>query len=388
MMSHYILDARTATAHFPGIGRYVRNLTAALTPLLAADEQLTLIGNAAGARAGELSRSGAQMEAVPPLANTTIPVSASPFAIGQQWRVPALLRQLRGGGPSLYHSPYYLMPYRTGLPTVLTFYDITPLRYPQSVSIRARLFFRLATVLALRAASRVIAVSDAARDDLIRYFPVDASKVSVTPLAADPRFQPQPAAVVAAVRQKYGLSARFVLYFGSNKPHKNLPLLIDAYAQLAARHAPPLVIAGAWDERYPQPKQRAAQHRLGGLVRFLGAVDDADLPALYSAAALFVFPSLYEGWGLPVLEAMACGTPVACANSSSLPEVVGEAGRLFDPHSVAEIRDAVAELLEDDTLRADLSQRGLARASRFSWQATAAATLRCYRELLGVRNEE
>ena len=117
-------------------------------------------------------------------------------------------------------------------------------------------------------------------------------------------------------------------------------------------------------------------------------MDDSDLPALYNAATLFVFPSLYEGFGLPVLEAMACGTPVACANTGGLPEIVGEAGRLFDPHSAAKIKDAVAELLADDTLRAELGERGLARAQRFSWQATAAATLHCYRELLGARNEK
>ena len=387
-MSHYILDIRTASAHFPGIGRYVRNLTSALIPLLAVEEQLTLLGNAASWGAGETSQSGAKIAVGRRLSNRTIPVSVSPFDIGQQWRIPLLLRQLRAGGPSLYHSPYYLMPYRTGLPTVLTFYDVTPLMYPQSVSMKARLFFRLATTLALRAASRVIAISEAARDDLIRYFPVHSPKVRVVPLAADPRFQPQPASEVEAVREKYSLPTRFVLYFGTNRPHKNLAALIDAYAQLADRHAQPLVIAGAWDARYPQPKQRVEQYQLGDSVRFLGGVDDSDLPALYNAATLFVFPSLYEGFGLPVLEAMACGTPVACANTASLPEIVGEAGRLFDPHSAAKIKDAVAELLEDDTLRAELGERGLARAQRFSWQATAAATLHCYRELLGARNEK
>ncbi len=374
-MSHYILDARTASARFPGIGRYVRNLSSALTPLLAADEQLTLLGNTAS---GEASQPGAK----------TYPVPVSPFDISQQWRIPLLLRRLRADGPALYHSPYYVMPYRPGLPTVLTFYDITPLRYPRSVSGKARLFFRLASTLALRAASHVAAISEATRDDLIRYFSVPTAKVSVTPLAADSRFQPQPASEINRAREKYGLPARFVLYVGINKPHKNLPGLIDAYAQLAAAHAPPLVIAGVWDERYPQARQRAEQNQLGDRVRFLGAVDEGDLPALYGAASLFVFPSLYEGFGLPVLEAMACGTPVACANTASLPEMVGRAGRLFDPHSVAEIRDAMAELLEDSSQRVELSERGVARASEFSWQATAAATLRCYRELPRVRKEE
>ena len=368
-MSRYILDVRTATAHFPGIGRYVRNLTSALMPLLAADEELTLLGNPANGEAGA----------------SICPVSVSPFNVSQQWRIPPLLRRLRADGPTLYHSPYYLMPYVTGLPTVVTFYDITPLNYPQSAPVKARLFFRLATTLALRAASHVIAISEAARDDLIRYFPVAPAKVSVTPLAAAPRFQPRPASEVAAARDKYGLPPRFLLYLGINKPHKNLAALIDAYAQLASRRAPPLVIAGVWDERYPQARRRAEQNQLGDSARFLGAVDEADLPALYSGATLFIFPSLCEGFGLPVLEAMRCGAPVVCSNAASLPEIVGEAGRLFNPHSVADIRDAMAELLENDSLRAELSERGRARASRFSWRATAAATLRCYRE---ARNGE
>ena len=138
----------------------------------------------------------------------------------------------------------------------------------------------------------------------------------------------------------------------------------------------------------PQPRQRAAQHQLGDTVRFLGPVPEADLPALYSAATLFVFPSLYEGFGLPLLEAMACGAPVACANTASLKEVTGEAARLFNPHSVTEIKDAITELLEDGLQRTRRSEQGLAQSGRFSWQATAAATLRCYRELLGVKSEE
>lgn len=379
-MSHYIFDARAANHQFPGIGRYVRDLTSALVPLLAADEQLTLLLDPAGRATWDTFHSGAG-DARP---TQTLSVSGSPFSIKQQWSIPLALRRLRAGEPALYHSPYFVMPYLTGLPTVLTFYDITPLRFPQSVPLKARLFYRLATTLALRSASRVVAISEAARSDLYDNFRVSSPKVSVTPLAAGSHFRPQSDLEVDRAREKFGLPARFILYVGINKPHKNLPALIDAYAQISSRNAPPLVIAGAWDERYPQPRQRAEQHQLGDSVRFLGPVPEADLPALYSAATLFVFPSLYEGFGLPVLEAMACGVPVACANAPSLTEITGDTARLFDPHSVAEIRDAIAELIEDDAQRARRSQQGLARAGRYSWQATAAATLHCYRELLGV----
>ena len=166
-MSHFIFDARTATDRFPGIGRYVRELTSALMPLLTADEKVTMLSNPAGSATWDALQPRAG-DARPPRA---VPVSSSPFSIEQQWRIPLLLRRLRAGEPTLYHSPYYVMPYLPGLPTVLTFYDITPLRYPQDVPLKARLFFRLATTLAMRAASRVVVVSEAARNDLTRSFP-------------------------------------------------------------------------------------------------------------------------------------------------------------------------------------------------------------------------
>lgn len=145
--------------------------------------------------------------------------------------------------------------------------------------------------------------------------------------------------------------------------------------------AVPLIIAGAWDDRYPEPKQKAAAFNLGDRVRFLGPVDDADLPGLYAAAALFVFPSLYEGFGLPVVEAMACGTTVACSDRSSLPEVGGTAVRYFDPTDVEDIRQTIAPLLNDPSQREMLGQQSLIQAGIFSWAKTAAATLDIYRRL-------
>lgn len=368
-MTHYILDARSATAHFPGIGRYVRNLTAAATQLLHRDEHLTILWNPSDTTAWDPSPLAGDQVAI-------LAVPVSPFDLRQQWRIPLLLK--RRTAAAVYHSPYYLMPYCPGLPTLLTFYDAIPLRHPQTGSRRARLFFRLAMDLSLRATKQIVTISEAAKEDLIRYFPVARGKIHAIPLSADPRFQPQPSREIARVQRKYGLPQQFVFYLGINKPHKNLPALIQAYAQLPPPTRPPLVIAGAWDTRYPQPKQRAAQLHCAD-VRFLGPVDETDLPALYAAATLFVFPSLYEGFGLPVLEAMACGTPVACSNTSSLPEIAGTACRLFDPHSVAEIKEAIDELLADGSLRSQLADRGLAQAGCFSWQRTAAETLHCYR---------
>ena len=388
-MTRIILDARTATAHFPGIGRYVRNLAQALPPLLAEDEQLAILWNPSDPTAWNPSPlAGAQVQIVP--------APISPFSPRQQWAIPRLLRHFTQSPnhpisqspipnlqSPLLHSTYYLMPYRPGLPTLLTVYDLIALLHPQTVSLRARLLFRLTTRLALAAADRVLTISASARDDLLAHFPIAAERVTAIPLAADPRFRPQPAAEIARVREKYSLPDRYIFYLGINKPHKNLPRLIEAYANLRTTHYAlrntPLIIAGAWDIRYPEARALAAP--LGDAVRFLGPVDDADLPALHSGAALFAFPSLYEGFGLPVLEAMACGAPVICGNRSSLPEVAGDAALLVDPTDTESIAAAIRRLLEDDGLRRSMAERSLAQAARFSWPRTAAETLAVYREM-------
>jgi alpha-1,3-rhamnosyl/mannosyltransferase len=210
---------------------------------------------------------------------------------------------------------------------------------------------------------------------------VPAERVTAIPLAADPAFHPQPPAAIAALRQRHGLPARFTLYLGSNKPHKNLERLLAAWTALPESEL--LVVAGVWDERYPRPRQLVAEHGLEHAVRFLGRVAEAELPALYSAATLFVFPSLYEGFGLPVVEALACGTPVACSDRSSLPEAAGEAARYFDPEDAGAIALAVSRLLADERQRAALAAQAVEQAARFSGEKTAAATLDVYRAAAG-----
>ena len=404
-MSHFVLDARTATPHFPGIGRYVTNLARALGPLLTPDERLTVLHDPA------------YPISLPPSDTVrTIPLVVSPFSLRQQWIVPRLLRSfhVRGvGSPgssaqlpasSLYHSPYIAMPYWPGIPSLLTVYDLIPVRYPAYSSPRARFFILWMTRLALRAARHVIAISEFTRRDFMTEFGLQPEQITAIPLAADPAFQSQPPEAIAAVRARYDLPERFVLYLGSNKPHKNLARLVEAWQNASSKWQMAigsLVIAGSWDERYPDARELA--HSSGAntspkngqlpassfqLPIWLGPVPEADLPALYSAAAAFVFPSLYEGFGLPVLEAMACGTPVICSNTSSLPEVAGDpsagsgpsAALLVDPLDTEALADALRLVLTDDSLRAELRRRGLARAARFTWQQTAAATLAIYRQ--------
>ena len=361
----FCLDARTATDHFPGIGRYVNNLERAMVAQLMGDEQLIVIRDPA--RSNRWESPGPQPGRV-----TTLEAAISPFGFRQQIAIPNLLR---ANAVDLYHSPYYLMPYRPGKPTVVTIYDLIPQHFPQVVSVRARLLFQWTTRLALRAADQIITISEATRRDLLAAYPLPPTRVTAIPLAPDPIFRPQPSGETWRVREKYGLPERFVLYLGINKPHKNLVRLVEAWKQVQTDAV--LVIAGAWDARYPQVKAHAAA--LGKQVRFLGPIPQADQPGLYAAATIFAFPSLYEGFGLPVIEAMACGTAVACSNRSSLPEVAGSAAVLFDPREVNEMVEAISYLLMDESLRANLREQGLTQAAKFTWKQTARQTLDLYR---------
>jgi len=236
--------------------------------------------------------------------------------------------------------------------------------------------------MAARTATRILASSNATRDDLIARLRVSPKKIAVTPLAADARFTPQSKNEIARVREKYNLPARFVLTVGINKPHKN-----HATLQLAIANSQlpiPLVIAGAFDVRY------AAVSGQSSAVTYLYNIADADLPALYATCEAFVFPSLYEGFGLPPLEAMACGAPVICSNASSLPEVVGDpssgsgqcAALTFAPRDADTLSAHIARVWNDAVLRDELRAQSLARAKQFSWERCARETLTVYEKII------
>ncbi|HZB95933.1 MAG TPA: glycosyltransferase family 1 protein, partial [Herpetosiphonaceae bacterium] len=284
--------------------------------------------------------------------------------------------------------PFALLP-----PTVVSIFDVIgpapPIEGSEDTiaARRVRLLWRIAMQLSLHTAAHVITASEAAMQDLRMTFGVPSSKLTVVPLAVDERFRPQPESAIATLRQKYDLPRQYVLYLGSNKPHKNIGALVDAWANLLRNQsmlgsASPtaLVIAGHVDPRYSLVQKRTLEHGMASTVRFLPDVVDDDLPALLSGALCFVFPSLHEGFGLPPLEAMACGTPVIASNRTSLPEVVGDAGLLVDPEPEA-LAAAIARLVGDAGLRLALRERGLERAAAFSWKWTATETLRVYREV-------
>jgi alpha-1,3-rhamnosyl/mannosyltransferase len=365
------IDARYISDHFPGIGRYVANLVRALRHL---DHPHTLVLLTHPALPNT-RHNLASLRSAPNV--EWIPIAARPFSLVEHLQIPHLCRTLR---LDLLHSPYYLKPY-VGLPvpSVVTIYDLIGRRFPTALPVHTRALFHLTTGLALRTSAHILTISASARDDIISYYQVAERRITVTHLAADQRFCPQPPEAIARLRAAHGLPPRYVLYVGANKPHKNLERLVLAWAQVHHAHTDAcLVLAGHEDPRYHQVRHLVAERGLTGATRFLPDVSEADLPALYSGADCFVFPSFYEGFGLPPLEAMACGTPVLCANVSSLPEVVGRAALLVDPSSVTDMARGLRTLLTNPSLRDDLRQRGLQRAETFSWQRTARETLAVY----------
>jgi len=380
---HIAIDGRVIDDHFPGIGRYVYHLVEALAQDNPADT-FTLLSQAQAAQGalGATSQGRLQLGSLTARPNLRLRrVDAPVFGLSAQWRLPAALSRSQA---SLFHATYWLTAYRPGLPSVLSLYDLIGLRQRKAVPPARRLLLWLSLRLALRNARQVLTLSEAARLDLQRYAGVPADRITVTPLAADERFRPATAEEAAHVRARYELPARYVLYVGSNKPHKNLDTLLRAWPKVIesteAGEAPAeLILAGHRDVRYGP---FASELRPG--IRDLGAVAEVELPALYGAASVFAFPSLHEGFGLPALEAMACGTPVVASDASSLPEVVGEAGRLVAPRDVRAWSHALAQLLAQPDEAERLAALGQARAATFSWSRTARLTRGAYERALGT----
>ncbi len=364
-----IFDGRVINDRFPGIGRYAYRLLEAILALEPEMEVILLYAPALPNQRWDPRRLAGSSRL------RLLPVSVPPFHPAEHGLIPWLLRRWPG---ALVHVPHYAVPLgllaRSG-PLVVTLMDLIPLRLPEAWSIFQREVYRLWHRLVLTRARLLFTLSEATRVDLLHYFGPSQPPVVVTPAAADPGCVPRPPHEVAAVRQRYGLPLSYALYVGINKPSKNLDRLLEAWRRVRPRlHAggdpPVLILAGPRDPRYPLKLEEGVRH--------LGVVPEADLPALYTGARLFVFPSLWEGFGLPVLEAMACGVPVVGSDIPALREVAGEAARFFDPRDVEAIAEAIEEAWDragDPTWRA----RCRAQAARFSWEETARRTLEGYR---------
>jgi len=367
------IDARKL--HDFGIGTYIRNLLRHLARTDQENEFVLLCGEADLGVAAQL---GPNFRAV---------LEPSPnYSLREQVHVPWVLRRER---PDVYHAPHYVLPAGVRCPSVVTIHDCIHLMFPQYLPNRlAHLYARSFMWMATHQAARILTVSEASKRDILRFFAIPEKKVRVIYNAIDERFlTPPDEATTERVRQRYQLDHPFVLYVGNIKPHKNIERIIDAFGR--ARPDGPqglkLVIIGDEVSKYPSLRQMVHRHKLDKHVRFLGFQPQETLASFYRLAGVFAFPSLYEGFGLPPLEAMACGTPVITSNVSSLPEVAGDAALLVDPYDVDALARAIVRIFTDQPLRDLLVARGLTRARQFSWADSVAAIRAVYREVLEHR---
>lgn len=301
----------------------------------------------------------------------------------ERWALGVEIARLR---LDLLHTTDFIPPAFGYRRSVITVHDLTFLHYPQFITAESYAYYNRQIEWAVQHADHILADSFATKADLVALLKVAPEKITVAHLAADSLFRPLPEEEVNPVVERYHLQPGYLLTVGTLEPRKNLPGLLRAYRLLLDEEVTdaPLVVIGGRGWLYQSIFECVQELELAGQVRFFHDVPDTDLPALYNAAALLTTPSFYEGFGLPALEALACGTPVVVSDRSSLPEVVGEAGLLVDPEDVEGIAGALARVLTDEMLRRRMRELGLVQAARFSWESTARITLDVYHRVLAA----
>ena len=367
------IDARLTYYQQAGISTYTRGLLAGMADLLADDEEIVVL----------LSRK-----------DRGRPIEGRNYRIARLRTPPhhrleqlGLALELPWLGLDVIHSPDFIPPLRRRCRAVITVHDLAFLLYPHLLTAESQRYYGQIDV-AVKSADAIIAVSENTKKDLVEKVGARPEKVVVIPEAASEDYKPIDSDVVRRqLERRFGLVPGFLLFVGTLEPRKNLPFLLEAYAALRARwqssrnEVPRLVIAGRQGWLYDEVFKVVEQRGLAAHVMFLGAVSPEELVFLYNGARALVFPSLYEGFGLPLLEAMACGTPVIGANVSSIPEVAGDAALLFAPGDLDCLVGGLERLLLDNDLVMRLRDRGFARAGQFSWRHTAQETLALYRRL-------
>jgi len=360
------IDARKL--HDFGIGTYIRNLLRQLARL---DRETEFVVFCRPDDREALTSLGENFRPVPE--------RSANYSVAEQLSIPLALRR---EGITLFHAPHYVLPPLVRCRSVVTIHDCIHLMFPQYLPSRLALqYARTSIALAARRAARVMTVSESSKRDILRFVDVKPEKIDVIYNAYDEQFAIDPPEEdVVRVRERYQLQDEFVLYAGNVKPHKNLERLIEAFYLLRKDGLDHLKLVLIGDEisKYTALRRAVHRHQLHKYVRFLGYMPEETLAVMYRLAGVFVFPSLYEGFGLPPLEAMASGTPVVTSNVSSLPEVAGDAAVLVDPYDALSIADGIHRVLTDETLRRDLRKKGVARAGMFSWEASVRRVHKIY----------
>jgi len=378
------IDLRALVPLATGIGIYTRSLAIALARR--GGMRYLGVAHRPPRGAGELAAAGIDLE-------------AQRAPLGVVWQQLLLPRRLRRGDVDLLWSPLLTLPLDCPVPAVATVHDLTVLLMPEAHRAKVRLSLLPFLAASLRRARRLVTLSRATADDIAFHYPGSAAKVRVIYPGVDEEFRPGTAEEIAATREALGAPRGYLLYAGTLEPRKNLGALLDAWESLAADDPgfPPLVLAGpyGWGSRALAARiARLAARDASGTSRgtgdapaarllALGHLDRPRLVRLFQAASLFVYPSLYEGFGLPPAEALACGVPAVALDTSSLPEVVGDAGLLVAPGDTAALAAALGRLVADPGLAAELAGRAAAQAARFRWPRAAAETEDVFREALG-----
>ena len=360
------IDARKL--HDFGIGTYIRNLLRQLGRLDATNEYVLMCREQDKETLGQLGPNFRPVVA-----------TALPYSVREQLQIPQLLHRER---VDLFHAPHYVLPILTPCRSIVTIHDCIHLMFPQYLPNKiAYAYARASLWAATNRSERILTVSETSKRDILRFFHIPPEKIDVIYNAIDDRFgQPPPEEHVVRVRERYQLHGQFILYAGNIKPHKNLERLIDAFYRLRQSDIGDvkLLIIGDEISKYATLRRAVHRYQLHKHVRFLGFVPDETLAALYRLASVFVFPSLYEGFGLPPLEAMASGTPVVTSNVSSLPEVVGDAAVLIDPYDADSIAEGIRRVLTDEAVAGALRHKGLLRAREYSWERSVQRVLEIY----------
>ena len=300
------------------------------------------------------------------------------FSISEQLELPILNSK---GKFDLFHSPHFVFPIFNFKKLVLTIHDLTPLLFPEYFSKIARLYMKWMIWLAKFKANKIIAVSENTKQDLINKFGIDKGKIAVVYNGVDVSYEIiNNQTRLSQVKEKYETGQEYILYVGNVKPHKNISRLLKAFSMVNRNSK--LIIVGKRNKVYDEVHKIIKEYQLKDKVVFTEFVPDEDLLLLYNAATVFVYPSLYEGFGLPPLEAMACGTPVITSNVSSLPEVVGDAAITIDPYDIDELVNEINNVISNPKLQQKLSRKGLNRAKKFTWRKAAEETLKVYEEVL------
>ncbi len=374
---HIAIDAHSVGSGLAGVETYITNLIEALAASGGANRYTLYVTK---------GRSGDRFAGRWPHVSVRRTLPHTPFI-----RIPVTFPvELRRHPADLLHVQFTAPPFAP-CPVVATIHDLSFEHLPETFNRRSWMQLRLTVRRTARTAAHIIAPSEFSRRDLIETYAVAPERVSVTGAAAAPHFRPAAADAVAEARRRYGIDGDYVLAVGSIQPRKNLVRLVRAYSDLRRRRShdklPRLVLVGKRAWLYGETLRAVERSGVASNVIFTGYVPERDLPALYSGALCFVYPSYFEGFGLPPLEAMQCGAAVVAGDRTSLPEVVGDAGLLVNPFDEDAIGAAIASLIDDGELRARLGARGRERAALFSWAETARQTLQVYEQATGGRDE-